>query len=106
MTKDTAAFIESLFEFYQQSSSGKEPENAEALRLAWDELEKMKGNIGFFTVSQVHRDDLRGQGFDADNVSDEAMQRIADRMGEGFTESGAYWDALDAACKDVPRIKK
>lgn len=42
MTPETIAFIESLFEFYMQSSSGKEPENAAALKSAWDEIERIK----------------------------------------------------------------
>ncbi len=42
MTKQTADFIEALFEGYQESSSGKEEENAQALKSAWDELEQIK----------------------------------------------------------------
>lgn len=42
MKKETIEFIEGLFEAYKQSSSGQEPENAEALNKAWDDLETCK----------------------------------------------------------------
>lgn len=42
MKKETIEFIESLFEFYQQSSSGREEENEKALNAAWDDIEHMK----------------------------------------------------------------
>ncbi len=42
MKPETLQFIESLFKFYEQSSSGNEPENAKALNDAWDDLEAYK----------------------------------------------------------------
>lgn len=42
MKKETIEFIESLFEFYQQSSSGREEENKKALNDAWDDIVRMK----------------------------------------------------------------
>lgn len=48
----------------------------------------------FFTVSQVSREDLAELGYDAKDVTDGQMQVIADKMGESFCESMAYWDAL------------
>lgn len=48
-----------------------------------------------FVVSCVTREDIEGRGFDTSNVSDETIERIADKMGENLCETGAYWDALD-----------
>lgn len=38
MKPDTLAFIETLFEWYGQTSAGREPENAKALEEAWDDM--------------------------------------------------------------------
>lgn len=60
----------------------------------------------FFNVLNVHRDDIRSQGFNPDSLTDDDMERIGRKMGEGMMESGAYWDALEAACADVPKLIK
>lgn len=41
MTPETRNFIVSLFEWYAESPSGKEPENAKALGSAWDEIDNL-----------------------------------------------------------------
>lgn len=43
MTKETHAHLVSLLEFYRESSSGKEEENAKANESAWDEVNKLAG---------------------------------------------------------------
>lgn len=47
-------------------------------------------------------------GYDADAVSDDDLERIAESMHEGHTEYGGYWVALKDACDDlmIPRITK
>lgn len=42
MTKPTYEHLIALLEFYRESSSGKEPENAAANEAAWDEVEAIK----------------------------------------------------------------
>ncbi len=42
MKKETIEFIETLFEYYADTSSGKESENAEAVRAARQDLEAYK----------------------------------------------------------------
>lgn len=102
MTKETIAHIESLLEFYAESSSGKEPENAAANEKAWNEIEEIKKDRGFFSVLRLHRDDMRMQGFDADSVDDNDMERIARKIGEACMDS--FWYALDDLCADLPKL--
>ncbi|WP_289756816.1 hypothetical protein [Muribaculum intestinale] len=47
-------------------------------------------------------------GYDADAVSDDDLERIAESMHEGHTEYGGYWLALKDACDDmkIPRLLK
>ena len=64
----------------------------------------------FFSVSRLSRDDIEALRQDdrikttEDKIkalSDEDMQGIAERMGEMFTESGAYWDYLEELADKV-----
>ena len=34
-------------------------------------------NAGYFPITSVHRDDLEGQGFDVEKISDDDMQNLA-----------------------------
>lgn len=61
-------------------------------------------NDGFFTVTSVHRNDLKSCGFNVDNVSDEDMCTLARRMEKAFLEN-EYWDDLEivADAMGIPR---
>lgn len=48
-----------------------------------------------FILTSISRADLKGRGFDADKLSDEDMQDIADNMADDYIEYGGYWEALD-----------
>lgn len=39
-------------------------------------------NAGYFPITSVHRDDLEGQGFDVEKISDDDMQNLAEKMAE------------------------
>lgn len=60
----------------------------------------------YFTVLRIHRDDFASQGFDGDSLTDEQMEDIADKMGEGFCESGDYWSSIDYLAKhyELPKL--
>ena len=53
---------------------------------------------GFFSVLRLHRDDFEHQGYDASNVTDDQMQRIADKIGESSMES--FWCGVDFHAED------
>ena len=48
-----------------------------------------------FILTAISRADLKGRGFDADNLSDEDMQDIADNMADNYIEYGGYWESLE-----------
>ena len=48
-----------------------------------------------FILTAISRADLKGRGFDADKLSDEDMQDIADNMADDYIEYGGYWEGLD-----------
>lgn len=52
-----------------------------------------------FTVATICRDDLVNTGFDAENLSDQDMQNIADVMGDLYCNYGYSDDLLEAARK-------
>jgi hypothetical protein len=52
-----------------------------------------------FTVTTVCRDDLVNAGFDAENLSDQDMQNIADVMGDLYCNYSYHEDLLEAARK-------
>src|SRR5207247_10940756 len=60
--------------------------------------------LGYFPVLGLHRDDLRAAGFDATNVSDETMARIAWKMDCNVL---GFWDALPILAEhmEVPRLE-
>lgn len=51
--------------------------------------------IDEFILTAVSRADLKSRGFDADNLSDEDMQDIADNMADDYIEYGGYWEGLE-----------
>lgn len=60
-----------------------------------------------FVCVTLSREDFEGRGFDTKNISDEDMQRIADKVGEGLMEY--YWDLIDFHGEDncmppTPRV--
>lgn len=48
-----------------------------------------------FVLTAISRADLKGRGFDADKLSDEDMQDIANNMADDYIEYGGYWEGLD-----------
>ena len=69
---------------------------------------ELSRNDGYAIVSTVSREDIVSVGYDADAVSDEELDRIAESMHENHTEYGGYWVALKDACEDmtIPRLPK
>lgn len=48
-----------------------------------------------FILTAISRADLKGRGFDADKLSDEDMQDIANNMADDYIEYGGYWEGLE-----------
>ncbi|MCS2761386.1 hypothetical protein NXV13_10150 [Bacteroides ovatus] len=47
-------------------------------------------NAGYFPITSVHRDDLEGQGFDVEKISDDDMQNLAEKMVDDYCEQLFY----------------
>lgn len=64
----------------------------------------MESKQEFFVVSEVGREDLINEGWDAEKLDDSTMQNIADKMGEAFCDCG-YWDILNSVA-EYYKLKK
>jgi hypothetical protein len=62
---------------------------------------------GYFPITSVHRNDLADHGFDVSNVTDEQMERLAEKMGGLYVEFGGFWEAMEDLAKEmgIPRIE-
>ena len=67
------------------------------------ELDKKMGD-GYFSISRLHRDDLEAAGFDAKDVDDATMERMADKMGDDYVAQ-LFWNHLPVFAEEfgVPR---
>ncbi len=67
-------------------------------------LSDIKGQLSYFPITFLHRDDLASRGFDAEEVDDCTMKEIAKKMGRAYQEN-CYWEDLRiiAECNDVPK---
>lgn len=84
------------------------PDNGPSEKLLDKIKLELSRNDGYAVVSTVSREDIVSAGYDADAVSDEALDRIAESMHEDHTEYGGYWAALKEACDDmrIPTLPK
>lgn len=63
-------------------------------------LRKLESNLEYFDVTCVHRDDVTDVGFDAAGVDDATMERLVDKMENGYLEYG-YHEDLKMACESL-----
>ena len=53
-----------------------------------------------FCISRLSREDLEEKGFDASDVDDKTMQRLADKLGDDYCEQ-LFWDSLDIIAESM-----
>lgn len=84
------------------------PDNGQSGMLLEKIRLELARNDGYAIVSTVSREDIVSAGYDADAVSDDDLERIAESMHEDHTEYGGYWVALKDACENmkIPRLPK
>ena len=58
-----------------------------------------------FSISRLSREDLEKQGFDASDVDDKMMQRLADKLGDDYCEQ-LFWDSLGIIAESMGIPKK
>lgn len=78
-----------LFEYFNQKQD-KTPEEKVLLISLGKEM-------GTFDVASVERDDLRTKDFDVTDVTDEDMERIANKMYDSYLDCGFWEDLVEAA---------
>jgi hypothetical protein len=64
---------------------------------------QLQGELPYFPISRVHRDDLIGEGFDVSNVTDDQMETIADKMADAYTEE-VFWIDLKIIAEDCANV--
>lgn len=83
--------IEDLHIFFEQ----KEDKNNEEELL----LSRLKGELPYFPITYLSRDDLTSRGFKGEEVDDCTMKEIASKMGNAYQDNG-YWIDLDILAED------
>lgn len=59
-------------------------------------LEQCKIQLEYFPISYISRDDLIDIVPHIDNVGDDAIENVADKMGDYYDNNGFYEDLVDA----------
>lgn len=75
-------------------------EEYEAIVLKEYGLEEKSKNDGYFVITRLHREDLEAAGFDASDVDDATMERIADKMGDDYVTQ-LFWEHLPVFAEDM-----
>lgn len=63
----------------------------------------LKNELGCFDIASVMREDLCAKNFDM-NVSDDTMERIANKMGNTYIDCG-FWEDLVEVAYDLGLIR-
>ena len=58
-----------------------------------------------FKITSVTREDLEMRGFDTTNITDEQMERLAQKMCDDYLEQ-MFWISLDIIAEDIIGIPK
>ena len=58
-----------------------------------------------FKITSVTREDLEMRGFDTTNITDEQMERLAEKMCDDYLEQ-MFWISLDIIAEDIIGIPK
>ena len=58
-----------------------------------------------FNITSVTREDLEMRGFDTTNITDEQMERLAQKMCDDYLEQ-MFWISLDIIAEDIIGIPK
>lgn len=58
-----------------------------------------------FNITSVSRQDLEMRGFDTTNITDEQMERLAQKMCDDYLDQ-MFWISLDIIAEDIMGFKK
>ena len=90
-----------LYEYFENIGAGRS-ETEEYLYL------QLKGELPYFQITTVHRDDLESQGFEISHITDGQMETIASKMADAYTGNDVFWIDLKiiAAYIGIPGKKE
>ena len=88
---------EDLHQYFKQKTNPTPDENSLLTRLT--------GELPYFPISHICRDDLEGKGFDISNVTDSEMSRLADKLGDDYCEQ-LYSISMEIIAEDSIEIPK
>lgn len=83
--------IEDLHQYFEQKTEPTSDENYLLTRLI--------GELPYFPISSVCRNDLESKGFDISNVTDSEMSELADKLGDDYCEQ-LFWSSMEIIAED------
>lgn len=89
--------IEDLHQYFEQKTKPTSDENYLLTRLT--------GELPYFPVSSVCREDLESKGFDVSDVTDSQMKELAAKLDDGYREQ-LFWTSMETIAEDrleIPR---
>jgi len=89
--------LEDLHQYFEQ----KENKNEEEYRF----LNELIGELPYFDITAVSREDLESKGFDTSNIDDSDMETLARKMGDDYCEQ-LYWTSMEIIAEDYLEIPK
>ena len=89
--------LENLHQYFEQKENKTGAETSFLIQLT--------GELPYFKVTSVHRDDLALRGFDVSNVDDEDMRELARKMGDDYCEQ-LFWSSMEIIAQDRFDIPK
>lgn len=83
--------IEDLHQYFEQKAK---PTSDESYLLT-----RLTGELPYFPISSVCRDDLEGKGFDVSDVTDSQMKELATKLGNDYCEQ-LFWTSMEIIAED------
>lgn len=89
--------IENLHQYFEQKVNKNEEEHRF--------LNELIGELPYFNVTSVSREDLESKGFNTSNIDDSDMETLARKMGDDYCEQ-LYWTSMEIIAEDYLEIPK
>lgn len=90
-------FVEQLYQYFEQKENRTPDED--------DIFSQLKGELPYFKVTSVCREDLESRGFDTSKVDDSDMETLASKLSDDYCEQ-MYWISLDIIAEEGLEIPK
>lgn len=89
--------IEDLHLYFEQKVNPTHEENYLQARLT--------GELPYFPISSICRDDLEGKGFDVSKVTDSQMSALAGKLCNDYSEQ-LFWSSMEILAEEYSEIPK